>query len=430
LAVHIGHRHLSGESAAQACCAGNSFGAVAAMTRERGVGHRKALLIHGDVYGFGGAENHCIRVAQIMQNAGFDVTVLHGGGPLDVERIWKWCGIRLDPARASFVTAEPFTRFPSFLAGKVLLRYAFVLRAARRIVDEFEIVIGTFGEVPLELQTLIQSTHVPLFFCDPESLSYLGFDSGRSRLRYWMRVVYVRAARRIAGWSRRVIESQRLLTNSYWTARQFQRHYPRSNPKVIYHGARTDLVQSDNDYLAFGERTENFVILGRIAPSKRVELAIEIVDLLRGRGWGAGLTIIGSNEGRYADSIASLVNDRPYVKWRQNLARGDVEKLVASHKWGLHCAPNEHYGLAAIEMLRLGCIVFVPDSGGQAEVVSDERLRYTSALDAADKIERVLRSDALQAELRVLLAEIGRLHTVEMFMESFTHYVFDVLGEG
>ncbi len=399
------------------------------MTRERGAEHRKVLLIHSDVYGFGGAENHCIRVAQIMQNAGFDVTVLHGGGPLEVERIWKWCGIRIDAARTSFTTAKPFNRFPSFLAGMALLRYAFVLRAARRIVDEFEIVIGTFGEVPIELENLIQSTHVPLFFYDPESLSYLGFDAGRSRLRYWMRVVYVRAARRIAGWRTEVIERGRLLTNSHWTARQFQRHYPRSNPKVIYHGARTDLIEADNDYLPFVERTDDFVILGRVAPSKRVEVAIEIVDLLRVRGWGVGLTIIGSNEGSYADGIASLVAGRPYVKWRQNLARREVEKLIATHKWALHCAPNEHYGLAAIEMLRLGCIVFVPDSGGQAEVLDDERLRYTSALDAADKIENVLRSEAIQAELRVLLAAIGRLHTVEMFMEKFRKYVFDVLGE-
>lgn len=390
----------------------------------------EVLLIHGDVYGFGGAENHCVRVAEVLQELDCQVTVLHAGGPLDSARISSWCGIRLDPARVRFVTAPPFDRFPAFLRGLILLRYAFVLRAARHIAGRYDLVIGTYGEVPLRVRKLIQSTHIPLFFHDEESLAYLGFDAARSRLRYGLRILYVMAARRVARWNRSDIEAaQLLLTNSGWTAQQFLRHYPSSKPQVIYQGAQTELDANNPDFIPFERRSDNFVILGRVVAAKRLEAAIEIIDALRARGRDVGLTIVGSGNGKYAESIASLVSERPYISWRKNLSRREVERLVVTQKWGLHCAPHEHYGLAALELLRLGCVVFVPDSGGQAEVVNDGRLRYLSVDDARSKIEAVLDSPDLQRELRFKLSEVTGLHTVECFRAGLSQYVREILKE-
>jgi glycosyltransferase involved in cell wall biosynthesis len=388
------------------------------------------LLIHGDVYGFGGAENHCVRVAEVLQNLGCQVTLLHAGGPLDADRIYSWCGIRLDPRRVRFITASPFDKFPGFLRGLVLLRYAFVLRAAAALVGGYDLVIGTYGEVPIRVRKLIQSTHVPLFFHDKESLAYLGFNADRDRLRYWIRILYVLASRRIARWSKPPIEAARLLlTNSGWTARQFLRHYPGAKPQVMYQGAQTELDARSPDFLSFEQRADNFVILGRVAPAKRLEVAVEIIDALRARGREVGLIIIGSGAGGYADEIAGLIEARPHISWRRNLSRREVERLVVTQKWGLHCAPHEHYGLAALELLRLGCVVFVPDNGGQAEVVNDPRLRYSSVEDARVKIEAVLDSPRLQDELRAKLSEVTATHTVDRFRASLLQHVGAVLQE-
>jgi len=290
-------------------------------------------------------------------------------------------------------------------------------------------VIGTYGEIPIALNQIIQSTHIPLFFFDRERLGYLGFDATRGRVRHLARGLYVLVARLIANWKRAPIERNRLLTNSMWTARQFRRCYPHSQPRTLYPGATTQLPISHPTDASFERRSENCVILGRIVPSKRVEMAIEIVDLLRARGLQVGLTIIGGGKGAYARSIVELSATRPYVTLHSNLSRVEMEELASTHKWGIHCAPNEHYGLAAIELIRLGCIVFVPNNGGQAEVVNDDRLRYSDATDAADKMERVLRSRIVQLELRELLSRVAEIHTIEQFQSNFLQYVLGVLNE-
>jgi glycosyltransferase involved in cell wall biosynthesis len=158
-------------------------------------------------------------------------------------------------------------------------------------------------------------------------------------------------------------------------------------------------------------------------------MAIEIVDALRARGLQVGLTIIGAGEGGYARSIVEMAATRQYVTLHSNLSRVEMEQLASTHKWAIHCAPNEHYGLAAIELIRLGCIVFVPDNGGQAEVVDDARLRYLGPTDATDKMERVMRSADLQVELRSLLNRVAETHTIEQFQSNFLQYVFGVLNE-
>ncbi len=58
------------------------------------------------------------------------------------------------------------------------------------------------------------------------------------------------------------------------------------------------------------------------------------------------------------------------------------------------------------DLVRGGCIVFVPEQGGPREIVgSHPRLLYRSAADAIDKIRRVLKEPDEQASLRAHLAD-------------------------
>lgn len=379
---------------------------------------KRVLVVHGDIYGFGGAENHAVKVIRILQDCGLDVTVAHAGGPLDADRIERQMGVRLDPARVRFVQAPFFARFPRLNRGAILLRFAVVLRFARRLAPQYDAVIGTYGEMPIEARTLVQSMHIPIFFLDRESLSHLGVvDPGP--LKWAVRAGYVLVSRLVAGWSRAAVERGVMLANSAWTAAQFRRHYPRGRVLAIHHGAHTDIEAGHPAYRSHAERANTMVIVGRVVPFKRVHLAVEIVDRLRARGHAIGLLVIGSGGGDYAEQLRALMQSRPHVTWRQGLGRAEMEQLIAGQRWGLHCAAFEHYGLAPLELQRLGCVTFVHDSGGQAEVVADARLKYRDVDDAVERIDAVLRDPALGAALFDALPANVALHRVEGHREAF-----------
>ena len=379
---------------------------------------KKALVIHGDIYGFGGAENHAIKIIKILEELDFDVTVLHAGGALDAPRIHKQVGISLDPVRVRFQQAQVFVRHPTWFENSLLMRYAFVLREARGLAESADLVVGTYGETPLEARVLVQSMHIPLFFFDRESLGYLGVQNPK-RLMLAIRKAYVLAARLIGGWSRQAVERGVMLTNSKWTGAQFRRHYPAGRVETIYHGAHTRIDSTSPQYLPFEERANTVVLVGRVVPFKRVHLAIEIVDGLRARGHAVELLIIGGGGGAYADSIAEMLAARPHAQWRRDLPRDDMEQLIARQRWGLHCAEFEHYGLAPLELQRLGCVTFVHDSGGQAEAVSDDTLKYRDVDDAIRNIDQVMTDKDLAFRLFAALPKTVAAHEPETHREAF-----------
>ncbi|RFO94624.1 hypothetical protein DIC66_22545 [Rhodoferax lacus] len=380
---------------------------------------KRILVIHCDIYGFGGAENFAIKLVRTLQDFEFDVTVLHSGGTLDVVRIRERMGIELDPSKVRFVQISMFRRFPGLLAGALLLRYAFVLRQARQIANDFDFIVGTYGETPLLVKKLLQTVHIPLFFFDRESLCYLGVRAP-TILQLAVRSAYVIVSRLIAGWSRETVSKHLMITNSQWTAAQFARHYPKARIESIYHGVATAIAAGHPDYLAHEQRSNTVVIIGRVVPFKRVHLGIEIVDRLRALGHhDLGLLIIGGGGGAYVQAIEVMQASRPYIEWRRDLPRLEMEKIIARQRWGLHVAQNEHYGLAPLELQRLGCVTFVHNSGGQVEAVRDADLKYDDIDDAVEKMDRVIRDGGCSQRLFEGLPENVAVHTTDGFRLRF-----------
>jgi glycosyltransferase involved in cell wall biosynthesis len=96
-----------------------------------------------------------------------------------------------------------------------------------------------------------------------------------------------------------------------------------------------------------------------------------------------------------------------------------MEQLIAGQRWGLHCAEFEHYGLAPLELQRLGCVTFVHDSGGQAEAVIDAGLKYRDVDDAVRKMDVVMKSPARGAQLFAALPDVTAGHEVAAHREAF-----------
>ena len=79
---------------------------------------------------------------------------------------------------------------------------------------------------------------------------------------------------------------------------------------------------------------------------------------------------------------------------------------------------GEPFGMAVAELISGGCVTFVPNSGGQVEIVgNDERLIYSSREDAVNKILRALREPDYQASLRSHVASRRNLFGAKRFVE-------------
>ena len=131
------------------------------------------------------------------------------------------------------------------------------------------------------------------------------------------------------------------------------------------------------------------------------------------------LRIVGTPEGAYAERIAARARAAGgWVSIESGLSRDALAARMAGHRYGIHGHLNEHYGLVVAEMLHAGCIVWVPNDGGQVEIVGDGRLCYDTVEEAAASIVATLRDAGREAELRRhLAAQAGRFSTATFVRE-------------
>ena len=80
--------------------------------------------------------------------------------------------------------------------------------------------------------------------------------------------------------------------------------------------------------------------------------------------------------------------------------------------------------MAAAELARAGCIVWVPRGGGQVEIVDREpALMYDTDAEAVEKIVRTLGDPVEQSRLRAGLTTADRFST-----HHFVHQVQDIVA--
>jgi len=388
----------------------------------------QALLIHPDLYAGGGAEVHAARILRLLQDRFERVTAVHTGGPLDAERIARAWGVRLDPERVNLVALTGAAcRLARAGRGYALLQYALALRHARRLAPEHDLVVTTFGECTVAAPRVLQAMCIPLFLDDRDSLRHLGVLSPNP-VAHLLRRAYVRACRRLAGWNPAEVRRHATTANSKWTAGVVNAAYRMDHARCHYPGAHTAITPDSARYVPFEQRQDGFVIVGRLVPNKRVETAIEIVEGLRRGGHDVHLHVVGKASGPYGEALGRRIAQKPHVTLHPDLPRDEMEALIAGHRYGLHAYEYEHFGSAPAELQRLGCLVFVHDSGGQREVVRAPEQRYRDVPDAIEKIARVMADPALRGRLRPIAAAVNVELTLAAFEKQFLGTVDTVMG--
>jgi glycosyltransferase involved in cell wall biosynthesis len=370
----------------------------------------KLLMVQPNLQPPGGGNGVCAWMLEALKDE-YDISVL-SWQPVDLASINYYYGTSLTSADMAFYTVNPVLRrlvecIPTPVS---LLKWALHLRSCRKIQHNFDILLTCNNEADFGRKG-IQYIHFPCLY----------FPRPKSDLRWYHSIPFSVSLYRNLSYALIPFSSERVkqnisLVNSNWIAAMVKERYNGIETTTLYPPIAGDFPDTN-----WPDRENGFVCIGRISPEKEIEKIIDIIRRLRAATGDVHLHIIGSPDNpAYYARIAEIVRQNSsWISIEHDLPRNALISLVSSHRYGIHGMTDEHFGMAVAEMVRGSCIVFVPNSGGQTEIIGDcERLSYSSVEDAVAKISYVLENPDEQAELRAYLAPRRDLFTVEQFISK------------
>ena len=338
--------------------------------------------------------------------------------PVEIEPINRFFGTHL--ARSDFdtiVVPGSWRVLPDHLpVPATLIKLSLLMRYTRRISAAYDVIFGVHNETDYGRRG-IQYVHYPTYLRPRPEVDLRWYHPPQSGLN-----LYYALADRIARFSLERMKHNVTLVNSNWTGAHVQR----------FLGIRTRTlyppVIDPAPAVPWPERRNGFLAVGRISPEKEFERTMHILARVRASAPDLTLTIIGTRDRharRYFQSLTSLARSLgPWIEFRDNLARDEIKALMASHRYGIHGMREEHFGMAPAELARAGAVVWVPQGGGQMEIVGNEpALMYESDTDAVSKITRTLADPAEQQRLRTLLAGVSEQFSTTHFMRQVREIV-------
>jgi glycosyltransferase involved in cell wall biosynthesis len=240
----------------------------------------------------------------------------------------------------------------------------------------------------------------------------------------FLRKMYLRLGERIAGGSHYGWEKNITIANSNWS-RQVLNEVFNLNVQTIY-----PPVADEYPTIPWENRENGFICLGRLVPEKGIDRIISILIEVKKKIPGIHLHIIGRKENQaYFKKIAKqCAVHKTWISLEEGIYGQEKLAAIAGHRYGIHGRPVEPFGIAAAEMAKAGCIVWVPDKGGQREIVDHPDLIYNEN-NAVDKIVSVLNDSKKQTVLRSHLAAHSQRFSKEIFVEQVRRMVDSFFGQ-
>ena len=342
-----------------------------------------------------------------------DVTLLTGA-PADFARLNHAYHTNVDEDRIAVSLPAMPKLFREAPFGDAV-RGAFLGRCARTVGKDYDLCVSAYNFLDFGRPSI---QFIADFSWDdevrqesdlgPGGLRRLFQRSGPARQAYLALVDLIRGARSDG----KRHSGDILVANSRWSANLMsQRHGLAS--RVIYPPVHTPAVCA-------GERSGDFVLLGRIDPEKRVLEAVDVLSRVRERGHQVRLHIIGDLDGSaYSAQVrAAAESQGDWVQLHGGLYGTAKFEELAKHSFALHSRRGEAFGIAVAEMVKSGLVPFVYSDGAPAEIVNEDRLTFTSARHAVEVIDRVLRDDTQLTDITQLLMKRAALFSKEIFVHA------------
>jgi glycosyltransferase involved in cell wall biosynthesis len=340
--------------------------------------------------------------------------------PLDLSAVNRFYGTSIGRGEVTTYQVAPALRRLVSSAPLPLqsLRTALLSRAYRRLRNLFDVVIATDTETDLQRRGIQYVTYpwTPRWKLPGVPGPPLRWFRGSRLIRPYFRLCEALAPRTRDG-----IVRNDTYTCSDWSAEEIRRVYG-IHARTLY-----PAVVGTFPEVPWVSRADGFVCVGRISPEKELDLVIDVLIAVREHAPQIRLHVAGTPSGADAYHRHILARVRAsggWITYHEGLSREALSRLIADNRYGIHGMRAEHFGMGVADLVRGGCITFVPEQGGPREIVgAHARLLYTSAADGADKIRRVLKDREEQTALRSHLAPRRDLFSESRFMERMRDIV-------
>lgn len=189
--------------------------------------------------------------------------------------------------------------------------------------------------------------------------------------------------------------SNRVICNSYATAKQFLNITPTDKIEVIYNAV--EITRNENvDYIPdiCGVKTTDWLVavIGTLQERKAQDDAIKACKIAQKTIPNIKLLLIGDGSDNYKNYLHKVVNElnmRDYVLFTGY--RSDVPQILPNCKILLMPSTNEPFGRVIIEAMAAGIPVIGSDAGGIKEIIDDSITGYLVAPRDPQKIaERII----------------------------------------
>jgi len=343
------------------------------------------LIIHRDLSLKGGAEAVCMNAIEALQQE-HSVTLVTTTEP-DITELNEYYHTRVSEAHLDIDVFWPGSALASQLPVDIeLLQWSLFQRYVRIRGERYDKVINTTASdiaVPFES---IQYIHNPRPF---EVHSPPKSDVGR--------YLFYKACEKVSGFDKNLIREDTILANSEWTDKRVRECYGCTS-QIIYPPVAVDEFYE----VPWEQRESGFVSIGRVEPSKNILRNIEIISKVRNRDHDIHYHIVGPpGDDSYYKKVEEVSQEYDYIHLEGVVSRDVVIGLICTHRYGIHGKDREHFGMVVAEMVIGGMIPFVPDEGGQCDIVGGHTdLIYSSTEDAVEKIHSLLRHSSKAKQVR------------------------------
>lgn len=289
-----------------------------------------------------------------------------------------------------------------------VLDAALINRIARRRSSEYDLIISSMAEMYFKTPS-IQYIHYPNFYRKVLNEGEAGLYG-----------IYEYICQKISKADNIPQDSTTYIANSEWTAKQFQQIYG-ERPRVVYPPVDTEGFHP----VPWHKREEGILVVGRIAADKRLIDILDTYKSLKQNRYDGILRIVGPiHDEEYYRRVQEKAESIQDVFFQGAVSRSDLVSLMSTHRYAIHGKREEHFGMVVAEFIAAGMIPFVPDSGGQPEIVAnDPMLLYNSWETLQAKMETVLMDYKLQQEIRGRLPDIKACFGAERFREEIQYIV-------
>jgi glycosyltransferase involved in cell wall biosynthesis len=302
-----------------------------------------------------------------------------------------------------------------------------------QLKKKYDLIINTHGDMfpfsqkDFSKDNAITYCHFPLakYLIDVENEEYARLIYGQ---RFSEIVEYKKHLHSARNAYIDMIRNSTVLTNSEYSSRAIYKTFT-IDSSVLSPPVDVDLFRKAVLFSSMNKRDDTILVISRFHPSKKIENAIRLAELLKHKGIGRSMKIVGNlspNMIGYYSYLRQMVQDQDlsdYVTFHVNVSFNKLLSLMSESKVYFHPLPGEPFGISTVEAMSAGLIPVVPDLGGHTEFVP-LRYQFCTFIEAMESVAVAM--DASFSE-RIRISDSVRRFSTSNFIRRFQQIVKKLL---